>query len=426
MILTKAIKVKLKRPIDASWKETEQILRDLRYYSCKVLNLTIQRCYEWMKFQFEYKETHGKYPKDKDVFGCSFRNSIYRECTAKFEIFNTGNLSQTIGMAYKRWNTDKKDILKLQKSIPSYRLNSPIFVAGENYTLKNEDGVYIASIGLLSQKYSNHTRYIFELVCKDSSTESILNRLITNQYKQGFAQIIYDERERNWFLIISYSFETGQKKLNKNRILGVDLGIVYPLYLAVSDSPHRYKIEGGEIEHFRKSIERRKNQLLKQGKYCGQGRKGRGIKTRISPIEFARKRVANFRNTTNHKYSQFVVEIALKHQCGIIQMEDLTRINGRKDDAFLKNWSYYDLQKKIEYKAAEHGIEVRYIKPEYTSQRCSSCGYINEENRVDQKTFKCLKCGFEANADYNAAKNIATPNIETIIKETLAKQNKEN
>lgn len=299
-------------------------------------------------------------------------------------------------------------------------------MAGENYTLKNEDGVYIASIGLLSQKYSNHTRYIFELVCKDSSTESILNRLITNQYKQGFAQIIYDERERNWFLIISYSFETGQKKLNKNRILGVDLGIVYPLYLAVSDSPHRYKIEGGEIEHFRKSIERRKNQLLKQGKYCGQGRKGRGIKTRISPIEFARKRVANFRNTTNHKYSQFVVEIALKHQCGIIQMEDLTRINGRKDDAFLKNWSYYDLQKKIEYKAAEHGIEVRYIKPEYTSQRCSSCGYINEENRVDQKTFKCLKCGFEANADYNAAKNIATPNIETIIKETLAKQNKEN
>jgi transposase len=107
-------------------------------------------------------------------------------------------------------------------------------------------------------------------------------------------------------------------------------------------------------------------------------------------------------------------------------MEDLTGINGRKDGAFLKNWSYYDLQKKIEYKAAEHGIEVRYIKPEYTSQRCSSCGYINEENGVDQKTFKCLKCGFEANADYNAAKNIATPNIETIIKETLAKQNKEN
>lgn len=426
MILTKTIKVKLKRPIDASWKETEQILRDLRYYSCKVLNLTIQRCYEWMKFQFEYKETHGKYPKDKDIFGCVLTTKIYRECTAKFKIFNTDNLSQTIRMAHSQWNLDKKDIMRLQKSIPSYKLNSPIFVTSKNCVLKNEDGIYTAAISLLSPKYNKHTRYTFELICKDPGTESILNRLITNQYKQGFAKIINDERKRSWFLNISYSFEPSPKILDKNRILGVDLGIVYPLYLAVSDSLHRYKIEGGEIERFRKSIERRKNQLLKQGKYCGQGRKGRGIKKRISPTEFAKERVANFRNTTNHKYSQFVVEIALKHQCGIIQMEDLTGINGRKDGAFLKNWSYYDLQKKIEYKAAEHGIEVRYIKPEYTSQRCSSCGYINEENRVDQKTFKCLKCGFEANADYNAAKNIATPNIETIIKETLAKQNKEN
>lgn len=64
----------------------------------------------------------------------------------------------------------------------------------------------------------------------------------------------------------------------------------------------------------------------------------------------------------------------------------------------------------------------------YTSQRCSKCGYINKENRVSQDTFKCVKCDFGhkfyVNADYNAARNIATPGIEEIIKKQIEKQKK--
>lgn len=37
---------------------------------------------------------------------------------------------------------------------------------------------------------------------------------------------------------------------------------------------------------------------------------------------------------------------------------------------------------------------------------------------------KCVKCGFEENADYNASQNIAIKNIGEIIKETLKNQNK--
>ena len=56
------------------------------------------------------------------------------------------------------------------------------------------------------------------------------------------------------------------------------------------------------------------------------------------------------------------------------------------------------------------------INPEYTSQRCSKCGYIDSENRKTQAQFICLKCGFEENADYNASQNIALKDIEKIIK----------
>ena len=115
--------------------------------------------------------------------------------------------------------------------------------------------------------------------------------------------------------------------------------------------------------------------------------------------------------------------MAVKNNSGVIQMEELKGISA--NDAFLKNWSYFDLQQKIKYKAAEKGIEVKLIDPRYTSQRCSKCGYIHPDNRKEQKSFKCLKCGFETNADYNAARNIATKDIEYIIKESMKSQ-KEN
>ena len=92
---------------------------------------------------------------------------------------------------------------------------------------------------------------------------------------------------------------------------------------------------------------------------------------------------------------------------------------GDKSDKFLKNWTYYDLQQKVEYKAKEKGIDVKYIKPKYTSQRCSKCGYIDKENRENRDNFICLKCGYKAHADYNASQNISIENIDKIIEEEI-------
>src|SRR5690606_13493108 len=57
-------------------------------------------------------------------------------------------------------------------------------------------------------------------------------------------------------------------------------------------------------------------------------------------------------------------------------------------------------------KAARRGVVVEMVNPAYTSQTCSCCGYVSAENRLTQSEFKCLDCGYEANADVNAAQNI--------------------
>jgi transposase len=57
------------------------------------------------------------------------------------------------------------------------------------------------------------------------------------------------------------------------------------------------------------------------------------------------------------------------------------------------------------------------INPKYSSQRCSSCGFIHEDNRISQSKFICLECKVEMNADYNASKNISIAHTEEYVKE---------
>lgn len=52
------------------------------------------------------------------------------------------------------------------------------------------------------------------------------------------------------------------------------------------------------------------------------------------------------------------------------------------------------------------GGEVYAVPPQHTSQECPCCHDVSAENRRTQAHFKCRRCGYEANADDVAARNI--------------------
>ena len=56
---------------------------------------------------------------------------------------------------------------------------------------------------------------------------------------------------------------------------------------------------------------------------------------------------------------------------------------------------------------------VEKVKPHYTSQRCSACGQVDRGSRESQAVFRCTACGVAANADVNAAINIAAGHAVT-------------
>ena len=69
---------------------------------------------------------------------------------------------------------------------------------------------------------------------------------------------------------------------------------------------------------------------------------------------------------------------------------------------------WYEFKSQLEYKLFWQGGSLVEVDSRYTSQRCSGCGYTAKENRPSQAVFRCLACGYEENADINAAKNILT------------------
>ena len=56
---------------------------------------------------------------------------------------------------------------------------------------------------------------------------------------------------------------------------------------------------------------------------------------------------------------------------------------------------------------------VEKVKPHYSSQRCSACGYVDANSRESQPRFVCTACGFAGDADVNAAINIAAGHAVT-------------
>ena len=77
------------------------------------------------------------------------------------------------------------------------------------------------------------------------------------------------------------------------------------------------------------------------------------------------------------------------------------------------------IKDKFEHIGCKYDIAVSLVHPCYTSKMCPICGCIDDDNRKTQEVFKCVECGHEANADYNAAINIKNRVSVTVLQRLL-------
>lgn len=409
-------------------------VRDTSYMTWKACNLATNLQFQELMRKQEEKKINGEVLKENEVYGKSFSTWLYDKMNEYMSGCLSSNVAQTRQFVMAKSNFNPTKILRGEESLATFKHSMPVILHNKAFSIKQECGIKILEIGLFNrekQKELGVKRLTFSPVRPDDSTNEILNRIMNGEYKQGSGQLQFNKKGK-LMLTISYSFESKKTiDLNDKKILGIDLGVVKTATMSVYNSENNiYErlnwkerfIDGDELIHFRQKTEARRKKLLIASKWCSDNKIGHGRTQRLKNVDDIGDKVAKFRDTYNHKVSRYIVDMALKYNCGVIQMEDLSGFTEKAKESFLKNWSYYDLQQKVNYKAEEVGVKVNYIKPQYTSKRCSECGCIHDDNRDcknSQAKFKCVSCGYEENADINASKNIALPNIEELIVESI-------
>ncbi|OKY78387.1 MAG: IS605 OrfB-like transposable element containing RNAse H-like and Zn finger domain [Candidatus Methanohalarchaeum thermophilum] len=191
-----------------------------------------------------------------------------------------------------------------------------------------------------------------------------------------------------------------EKEIEKNQsinptIMGIDLGIEN---LAVT-STGKF-CSGTELFSRRERYEELRGKL-----------QAKGTRSAHLTIKQISGRENRFARDTLHHISKKIIKEALSKDVDVIAMEELEKIRQNiSDNNKFQTWAFRKLQRYIKYKANEKGIEVKYVDPKYTSQRCSRCGTTLKQNRKNQH-FECKDCGYKVDSDYNASKNIGSKTI---------------
>ena len=206
--------------------------------------------------------------------------------------------------------------------------------------------------------------------------------------------ITYSRKQDCILLHLILSTPAPEKVPTKN-VLGIDLGIVNIAVCSDNtfyNSKHLKNIKG-KYQHLRGEL---------------QAKGTRSAKRKLKRISGRERR---FVRDVNHCVSKAIVNSPYD----TFVLEDLSQIRkkaGRKSNAVkhmrkaIGNWSFYELQTFIKYKAEGSGKDVIFVNPAFTSMECSECGFTDKGNRKNRETFHCQKCGFELHADLNASRNI--------------------
>ncbi|MGD0878943.1 MAG: transposase [Anaerolineales bacterium] len=216
------------------------------------------------------------------------------------------------------------------------------------------------------------------------------------QFPKLCSSVTLNRREGEWFA--TFVVECKGSKVQAAEVIGVDIGMVS---IVSTSSGRQY---GQVSPELRRRVEhanakrRRKQQLnacLKR-------------KSRATVSLQDDKNEAFARNENGRTLNQMLDDLpgGTKVALERLNFKDM-RFKSRQMNRALHASQLGYVRDKLKFKLDERGLRYRSVQPAYSSQQCSQCGFTISMNRRSQAEFHCLWCGFKANADQNAASNIA-------------------
>lgn len=237
---------------------------------------------------------------------------------------------------------------------------------------------------------------------------------------KSFSSITVSKDADKWYASCLIEVPEFVPHIHKYHSVGIDVGVAIPLTLAFQD------LEGNlvhkEIGHFF-SKELAKKEKRRERYQRAYSRKAKGSNNQQKAKLKVQRAFQKERNYRKNFIEQTSFKLATLFET--IKVEDLKLSNmtrqvrkneegtPRKSVAAksglnrqLLRIGFKKLITRAQQKSTPRGGQLLKIDPKFTSQTCSVCGYTDKANRKSQAEFECLDCGFETNADYNAATNI--------------------
>lgn len=195
-------------------------------------------------------------------------------------------------------------------------------------------------------------------------------------------------------------------KRESPNVLGVDInaGSVAVTILSAEGKVLKQLYLGQDLARVQAKFERRRAKLQAYRDTRSRSKAGKKLK-RLS------QRQRDYTRTRCWQLAGELVELAMRFDARIA-IERLGNLQKRRGEwgknsrKRVNRIPYGFLRFAIGHKAAQERVIVEVVSAQYTSQTCPRCGLVDKANRRNFSYFKCIRCGFEANADRVASLNI--------------------
>jgi putative transposase len=202
----------------------------------------------------------------------------------------------------------------------------------------------------------------------------------------------FTRKADGWYLLVSCDLGDAATEPSRNPPVGIDLGLLS--FLATS---------GGEAVAAPKPYCTAQAKLRGAQRHLSRCKRGSNRRKKAAQrVAKQHQHVANARKDFHHKTARMLV-----NTYGLIAVEALnirgiarSRLATSTHDA---GWAQF--LAILTHKAASAGVRVVTVDPRFTSQTCSGCGSLVSKD-LSIRLHVCPHCGFTADRDVNAAKNI--------------------
>lgn len=213
----------------------------------------------------------------------------------------------------------------------------------------------------------------------------------------------------NWYISVQVELDISVPRHIATSAIGIDMGI--KKYMALSTG--KYEDPINPFKKHQDQLAKAQRRLSKKKKFSENWKKQKKHTQKIH------SKIAHVRRDFQHKLS---TRLSNSHAMIVVEALKITNMSrsasgtldnpGRSVQAksglnkSILDQAWGEFKRQLSYKLAWKGGIYLEVPAPYTSQKCSACGAKDKASRQNQEKYQCTSCGYKANADINAAKNI--------------------